>query len=236
MRKQIFGAVTSLIILLAFAACAGGSNIENSSTESFSVTASQSDTPESSTAVLQRPDPFDDPQYKMLYYTKYDLLWHHTVISLDSMLSQFDDYILRDELEYPYAKVYLQSGNIGFLFYDKSRNLTDIWPTDHFLTQQEIDRLVVGKTTTREVIEMDLCAIGGMTSYEDISAHYLPDGVYVIRCSYDGSEGMGLVTSIEFFSNEDIHEQPIDYFSMTVPYILPCDRNMERTQANTVCK
>ena len=227
MRKPIFSAVMILIILSAFAACAGGRNVEDSTTESISETASQSDTPESSAAVLQRPDPFDDPQYKMLYYTKYDLLWYHTAISLDSMLSQFDDYVLRDELEHPYAKVYLQSGNVGFLFYDKSRNLTDIWPTDHFLTQQEIDRLEVGKTTTREVIEMDLCAIGGLTSYENISAHYLPDGVYVIRCSYDGSEGMGLVTSIEYFSNKDIYDQPIDYFSMTVPYILPWDRNMD---------
>lgn len=225
MRKPILIVLIVLFIILPFTACA--SVVENSSMESISEIASQSETPESSTAFLPRPDPFEDPQYKMLYDLRYDLLWNQTVISLDSMLPQFDNYVLRDELAHPYAKVYLQSGNVGFLFYDETRNLTDIWPTDHFLTQQEIDRLEVGKTTTREVIEMDLCSIGGLTSYENISAHYLPDGVYVIRCSYDGSEGIGRITSIEFFPNEDIQEQPIDYFSMTVPYILPCDRNMD---------
>ncbi len=225
MKKTIFNVIIILIIVVIFAACVSGNIVEFSSIESVSETAVQSNTVESSTAALPQTSPHDDPQYEMLYNAKYDLLWHQTAISIDSMLAQFDHYVLRDELTYPYAKVYLQNGFIGFLFYDKSHNLTYIWLTDHFLTQQDIDRLEVGKTTTREVIDMNLYVIRDRTSFENISAHYLPDGVYMIRCSYDGSEGIGVITSIEFIPNEDFHEQPVDYLTMTVPYILPCDRN-----------
>ena len=74
---------------------------------------------------------------------------------------------------------------------------------------------------------MNLYVIRDRTSSENISAHYLPDGVYMIRCSYDGSEGIGVITSIEFIPNEDFHERPVVFLTMIVPYILPCDRNMD---------
>jgi hypothetical protein len=227
MKKLIFNVLIILMIVLLFAACADDSIVENSSVESISETASQPDTPESSTAALPQTNPLDDPQYEMLYNAMHDLRWYHTVISLDSMLSQFDNYVLRDELAYPYVKVHLQNGFVGFLFYNESSNLTDIWLTDHFLTQQDIDRLAVGKTTTREVILMNLYAIRLHISSENISANYLTDGVYVIRCSYDGSEGIGVITSMEFIPNEEFHEEPVERYQMTIPYILPCDRNMD---------
>ena len=145
------------------------------------------------------------------------------------MLSQFDQIIVRDELAVPYAKVHLKNGYIAFLFYDDSKMLTDIWITDRFLTQDDIENWEVGKTTLREVVESDPYAICAAGSYESITAHILPEGIYVIRCAYNLSADVGVIGTIEFIDNKEfgeLGEYPVRRYEMIIPYILPSDRNM----------
>lgn len=215
-----------IVFVVYFAACSDNAQTGASDSELSASTHIPTDPIETRISASAENKPEDDPEYKKLYETMWNLRWNRASYTLSDILSQYDNYIIRDDLAVPYAKIKLQNGFVGFLFYNEENQLTDIWLTDHFLTGEEIKEIEIGKTTLRELVAMDLYAISAPTSYESIKAHIVQEGVYVIRCSWTNTEDVGLVSSIEFISNEEFSARPVSRYLMTIPYILPEDRNM----------
>lgn len=226
MRIQCKIIILLIVFVVFFAACSDDSQTGASDSEVNVSTHIPADPIETGAAVSATDKPEDDPEYKKLYEMMLNLRWNKASYTLSDMLSQYDNYIIREELTVPYAKIKLQNGFVGFLFYNEKERLTDIWITDHFLTQEELGKIEIGKTTLIELVAMDLYAIHAPTSYESIAAYIVQEGAYVIRCSWTNTEDVGLVSSIEFIPNEEFGAHSVKRYGMTIPYILPEDRNM----------
>lgn len=157
---------------------------------------------------------------------------------LEDVIGDYEVCAVRDTLPNPYVKVRFPNGFVGFLFYREEggkKYLTDIWQTDRFMTQEYADTFAAGKTTVRELFDHDFYFIGAPISSESITAHYLPRGIYVIRGDWTGDETVGIATSVEFFPNETLKEEPLCIFGMTIPYILPEDRNIGQSISSINC-
>ena len=77
------------------------------------------------------------------------------------------------------------------------------------------------------VLLLGLSACGtAATVGTSIAAYIVQEGAYVIRCSWTNTEDVGLVSSIEFIPNEEFGAHSVKRYGMTIPYILPEDRNM----------
>lgn len=226
MKRLYLFIIVELFLIVLFAACDNGQLTDTPCSELNAVSSISKYSIEASVAASAEDKPEDDPEYKKLYETMWNLRWNRASYTISDMLSQYENYIIREELTVPYAKIQLQNGFVGFLFYNEEKQLTDIWLTDRFLTQEEIGEIEIGKTTLRELVAMDLYAIYAPTSYESIAAHIVPEGAYVVRCSYTNTEAVGLVRSVEFISNNEFGARPVIRYGMTIPYILPEDRNM----------
>lgn len=219
MKHFLLHIVVVLFFILLFTACS--ENRGETSVPEYSVMTSHS---EASTNNKSNT-PADDLFYKEMKEIMYNLRWGITEVSLGEILPKLDQYEKRDTITSPYIKFHLPNGYVGFLFYDENEMLTDIWMTDHFLTQHDLEALVVGETSYEELINLDLYALRAPGSYESITAHYCAEGVYLTRCPFDTLTPV--LTSIEFIPNEEFHAQPLYRYGMTIPYILPKDRNME---------
>ena len=226
MKRQCLFIIAELFLIVLFAACGDARLTDTPCSELNTVSFIPTDSIEAGAAVTAENRLADDPEYKRLYEAMWNLRWNRASYTISDMLSQYENYIIREELTVPYAKIQLQNGFVGFLFYNEEKQLTDIWLTNHFLTQEELGEIEIGKTTLRELVAMDLYAIYAPTSYESIAAHIVLEGAYVVRCSYTNTEDVGLVRSVEFISNNEFGARPVIRYGMTIPYILPEDRNM----------
>ena len=227
MRRQFLYINAVIMIITIFVACSDIRQAVGLSPELSVSTSIPSYSIESSMTTSLQNDPSDDPEYKKLRATMWNLRWGQASFTLSEMLAQFDNYVIREELTVPYAKVHLQNGYVAFLFYDGREELTDIWITNHFLTQAMMEELEIGKTTLRELTAMDLYSFHDPSSYESISAHIVYEGAYVVRCSYTNTDDVGVVNSIEFIANNEFNDAPVRRYGMIIPYILPEDRNTD---------
>lgn len=170
------------------------------------------------TDTKMEPEPTD--RYELLLRCQEMLQQGNNKLCLKNMADVFPEHVDRRDLQVPYIKIPLNNDYIGFAFYNDLGTITDIVITNRLLTLENMNSLVINKSTTMDVFQMNPNAILSPMSIESITAHILQEGVYIIRCSNSTRK----IISVEFVPNEKIPIQGLQRYGMTIPYILPEDK------------
>lgn len=149
-------------------------------------------------------------------------------ITFEKFILDFSDCVVRQTHQGQYAILLLRDNKRAFAFFSAEGTMTNILLVERFISKTEFLYNVVENMSKSEVLRFDPSAINSPISAIDITAHIVIEGVFIVK--YDRVLNGAvledpIVTSIEFFSNENIKSTEDPFIHALVPFIHEYDKN-----------
>lgn len=139
----------------------------------------------------------------------------------------FDVQCMRKTHQGYYVVLLLEDGGNAFAFFNEKNSLNRVMVFDGFKSKIEFQNQVVEQMTQSEVINWDSNTLITPVSALEITAHIVQEGIFIVKyLRFRDGEIIEdpIVTSIQFYENENILTNEDPFIRDEIPFIFEFDK------------